>query len=68
MSVEVFEDLEVGAEFAPVLVPSITPEKAMETVVEVIQSLENLTVVEKTKVVAELLLFGKSESADISLF
>ena len=60
VSVEVFEDLEVGAEFAPVLVPSITPEKAMKTVVEVIQSLENLTVVERTKVVAELLLFGKS--------
>ena len=68
LPIEVFDDLEVGAEFVPVITPEVSPEEALSNVVEVIEALEDLSVVEKTKVVAELLLFGKSESTGISFF
>ena len=67
LPIEVFGDLEVGAEFVPVLTPEVSPEEALSNVVEVVQAMEKLTVVEKTQALVELLLFGKSETANFSL-
>lgn len=67
LQVEILDDFQIMAYFRPIIEPTSTPSEVISNIGSVVDSLDNLSVEEKQKATAELLIFGKSSSAGIDL-
>ena len=64
---EVVRNIRLQASFKPVFSPSIPTGEALESLGEVLESLDNLSPLEKQRSMAELLITGESEKAGVDL-
>jgi hypothetical protein len=62
---EVYNDLKIEALFDPIISPDKSPQEAVGSAVEAINSIEGLSPELKQKALAELLLTGASSTAGI---
>ena len=67
MQVEILDDFQIMAYFRPIIEPTSAPSEVISNIGSLVDSLDNLSVEEKQKATAELLIFGKSSSAGIDL-
>ena len=63
---EMYEDFEVEAIFEPIISPNASPAENISNAVKAIEALDHLSTEEKQQSLVELLLFGKSSTAEIS--
>ena len=64
---QVFRDMQVEASFMPLPAPGASAKEVVSGAVMVLEKMDNLTETEKKTAIAELLIFGKSETSGLSI-
>ena len=64
---QAFRDMQVEASFMPLPAPGASAKEVVSGAVMVLEKMDNLTEIEKKKSIAELLIFGKSETSGLSI-
>ena len=64
---QAFRDMQVEASFMPLPAPGASAKEVVSGAVMVLEKMDNLTETEKKTAIAELLIFGKSETSGLSI-
>jgi hypothetical protein len=64
---QAFRDMQVEASFMPLPVPGASAKEVVSGAVMALEKMDNLTETEKKTAIAELLIFGKSETSGLSI-